>query len=56
MRLIKELKANYDEDNNIFTILLTSNIIERTPDISSAIKKKDLFEKTYKTQVVFKFT
>lgn len=56
MKLIKELKAQYDEDNNIFTILLTSNIIERTPDISSAMKKKDLFEKVYKTQVIFKFT
>lgn len=56
MQLIKSLKTNYDEENNVFTIYLTSNIPERTPDISSAIKKKDLFEKTYKTQVVFRFT
>lgn len=56
IQLIKELKTQYDEENNIFIIFLTSNIAERIPDISSAIKKKDLFEKTYKTQVVFKFT
>ena len=56
MQLIKSLTADYDEDNNIFTVNLTSNIIERTPDISSAIKKKDLFEKTFKTQIVFRFT
>ena len=56
MQLIKEIKTQYDEENNIFTILLTSNISQRTPDISSAIKKKDLFEKVYKTQVVFKFS
>lgn len=56
MRLIKELKAEYDEENNIFIIFLKSNIIERTPDISAAIKKKDLFEKIYKTQVIFKFS
>lgn len=55
MQLIKALKTDYDEKNNIFTIFLLSNIPERTPDITSAIKKKDLFEKVYKVQVVFKF-
>lgn len=56
MQLIKSLTGEYDEENNIFIIHLTSNIPERTPDISSAIKKKDLFEKTFKTQIIFKFT
>lgn len=55
MGLIKSLRAEYDEDNGIFCIYLTSNIIERTPDISWAVRKKDLFEKTFKTQVLFKF-
>ena len=55
MQLIKSLRAEFDEDNKIFTIFLTSNIPERTPDISAAIRKKDLFEKVYKVQVVFKF-
>jgi len=55
MQLIKSLRAEFDEDNNIFTILLVSNIPERTPDISAAIRKKDLFEKVFKVQVVFKF-
>ena len=56
MQLIKSLTGEYDEENNIFIIHLTSNIPERTPDISSAIKKKDLFEKTFKTQIIFKYT
>lgn len=55
MQLIKSIKSEYDENNNIFTILLTSNIIERTPDVWAAVKKKDLFEKIFKVQVVFKF-
>lgn len=55
MQLIKSLKTEYDEDNNIFNILLVSNIPERTPDITSAVRKKDLFEKVFKVQVVFKF-
>lgn len=56
MQLIQSLKADYDTKNDIFTVYLTSNIPERTPDISSALKKKDLFEKTFKTQIIFKFT
>lgn len=55
MQLIKSIKTEYDESNNILTIFLKSNIIERTPDISAAIKKKDLFEKAFNVQVVFKF-
>lgn len=56
MQLIKTLTGEYDEENNIFILHLKSNIPERNPDISSAIKKKDLFEKTFKTQILFKFT
>ncbi len=55
IQLIKTLKADYDAKNDVFSIYLTSNIPERIPDISSALKKKDLFEKTFKTQVIFKF-
>lgn len=55
MQLIKSLRTEFDEDNNLYTIFLRSNIPERTPDITGAIKKKDLFEKIFKVQVVFKF-
>lgn len=55
MKLIKSLRTHFDEENDIFIIFLESNIPERTPDISSAIKKKDLFEQVFKVQVVFKF-
>lgn len=56
MQLIKELTTNFDIHNKIFQITLTSNIPQRIPDITSAIKKKDLFEKIFDVQVVFKFT
>ncbi len=55
LELIKSLKANYYEDNGVFEVLLESNILERNPDISSAIRKKDLFEKVFQVQLVFKF-
>lgn len=55
LKLIKSLSADYDEANKIFSLCLESNIAQRTPDISYAIKKKDLFEKVFDVQVVFKF-
>ncbi len=53
MNLINSLKSEYDEENNIFYILLKSNIPERNPDITYAVRKKDLFEKAFKVQVVY---
>lgn len=55
LKLIKNLKCEYDEMNSLFIIYLNSNINDYLPDIAYAIKKKDLFEKVYKVQVVFKF-
>ncbi len=55
INLIKKLRINYDIDNNIVEILITSANQQFHPDISDAIKKKDLFEIGFKTQVVFKF-
>ena len=55
INLIKKLRINYDIDNNIVEILITSTNPQFHPDISDAIKKKDLFEIGFKTQVVFKF-
>ena len=55
VNLIKKIRINYDEDNNITEMYLTPNNIDYRPDISYAVRKKDLFEIGFKTQVVFKF-
>ena len=55
VNLIKKIRISFDEENNITEILLTPNNIDYRPDISCAIRKKDLFEIGFKTQVVFKF-
>lgn len=55
MHLIKNLRINYDEENNITEIFLTAKNPEFRPDIFPAIRKKDLFEIGFKTQVIFKF-
>ena len=51
--LIKKIRINYDEENNITEFYLTSINPDFRPDIP--IRKKDLFEIGFKTQVVFKF-
>lgn len=53
--LIKSVSVKYDSKNNILTFFLTSNVDNYTPDISYAIRKKDLFEKVFKSQVLFSF-
>ena len=53
--LIKKIRVNYDSENNITEMYLTPNNIDYRPDIFHAIRKKDLFELGFKTQVVFKF-
>ncbi|MBQ8168502.1 HD domain-containing protein [bacterium] len=55
VNLIKKIRVSYDNENNITEIFLTPNNSEYRPDISYAIRKKDLFEIGFKTQVVFKF-
>lgn len=56
MALIKKIKINYDEDNNIVEFYLTPNTPDYYPDITSAIRKRDLFEIGFKTQAVIKFS
>ena len=54
-KLIKNLSVKYDVENNIVSIILTPSNSEFIPDISYAIRKKDLFEIGFKTQVIFMF-
>ena len=56
MALIKKIKINYDGDNNIVEFYLTPNTPDYYPDITSAIRKRDLFEIGFKTQSVIKFS
>ncbi len=55
VNLIKKLRVHYDAEQNITEIYLTSANNDYRPDITYAIRKKDLFEIGFKTQVVFKF-
>lgn len=56
LSLIKKIKLNYDEDNNIVEFILTPNTPDYYPDITSAIRKRDLFEIGFKVQTVLKFS
>lgn len=56
LSLIKKIKINYDEEDNIVEIMLTPNTPDFRPDISSAIRKRDLFEIGFKCQSVLKFS
>ncbi len=55
LNLVKVIKINYDEENNIAEFILTPNTPEFRPDISSAIRKRDLFEIGFKCQSIIKF-
>lgn len=55
LALIKKIKLHYDEENGIVEILLTSNTPEFRPDITYAVRKRDLLESAFKIQCVLKF-
>ena len=55
LNLIKKISLNYDDENNIVEFLLTPNTPEFRPDITSAIRKRDLYEIGFKCQCVLKF-
>ncbi len=55
LNLIKKIHLNYDEENNIAEFMLTPNTLEFFPDITSAVRKRDLFEIGFKCQSVLKF-
>jgi exopolyphosphatase/guanosine-5'-triphosphate,3'-diphosphate pyrophosphatase len=55
LNLIKKIHINYDEENSIVEFILTPNTPEFHPDITSAIRKRDLFEIGFKCQCVLKF-
>ena len=48
LNLIKKISLNYDDENNIVEFLLTPNTPEFRPDITSALRKRDLYEIGFK--------
>lgn len=55
LNLIKKVKLEYDEKNNIVKFILMPNMPEYLPDISSAIRKRDLYEIGFKCQSILIF-
>ena len=55
VNFIKNISITQDYDNSITYINLIANSFDFRPDIKFAVRKKDLFEIAFKTQVVFKF-
>ena len=54
--LIEKIKINYDKKNKIAELILTGENPLYKPDISAAIRKRDLFEIGFKCQSVLKFS
>ena len=52
---VNDIKLNFDEDNNIVEFIIYPKTQEFLPDISHAIRKRDLFEIAFKCQCVLKF-
>lgn len=53
--LIKNITINYDEENKIAEFILIPSVKEFLPDITTAVRKRDLFEIAFKCQSVLKF-
>ena len=53
--LIQDIKIEYDDENRICIFVLYPKNYEFRPDISAAIKKRDVFEGAFKVQSIFKF-
>ncbi len=51
----ENIKFEYDSFNEVLTIILPLENKCRKPSIYCLLKKKDLFEKVYENQIVFKF-
>ena len=53
--LIKNIIINYDEENKIAEFVLIPTVKEFLPDISTAIRKRDLYEIAFKCQSILRF-
>ena len=55
LSLIKKIKINYNQEDEIVEFMLTPNTYEYHPDISYAARKRDLFEVAFKVQSYLRF-
>ncbi len=53
--MIDNISINYNQDNKVVEFIITPKIEEFLPDLSSAIRKRDLYEIGFKCQSVIKF-
>lgn len=54
-KLVKNVELNYNEEYNIAEIIITPNNFDYLPNLTPAIRKRDLFEIGFKTQTIIKF-
>ena len=55
LSLIKKIKINYNQEDEIVEFMLTPNTYEYHPDISYAARKRDLFEVGFKVESYLRF-
>lgn len=55
MNMIKKVLIDYNKDDNIVKFILTPSIPDYLPDITSAVRKRDLYEIGFKCQSVIMF-
>ena len=55
MNMIKKVVIDYNEEDNIVKFILTPSIPDYLPDITSAVRKRDLYEIGFKCQSVIMF-
>lgn len=53
--MIDNISINYNQDNKVVEFIITPKIEEFLPDLSCAIRKRDLFEIGFKCQSILKF-
>ena len=55
MNMIKKIVIDYNEEDNIVKFILTPAIPDYLPDITSAVRKRDLYEIGFKCQSLITF-
>lgn len=53
--MIDNISINYNQDNKVVEFIITPKIEEFLPDLSCAIRKRDLYEIGFKCQSILKF-
>jgi len=53
--LVQDLKIEFDDENRICFFVLNPKNLEYRPDISYAIKKRNVFEDAFELQAIFKY-